>query len=488
MIIAVVIAFLAGVFVIGLVASRTVKDEADFYLGGKRFGPWATAFKFASTWESGAKLVGSPAQAYNTGLPAFLQGLTSPLAYFMSFRVFGPRLKIACDHYDSLTTPEMLAKRYKSGAVQTVCAIALFIGMMGTMLGQYTSIGQVVAAVLGINYKPALIISVVIVGAYTVFGGYCASVWTDIVQGICMVGGAACIFIFTVRTVDGWSVSGMNATIMERFPDMLHITGGATMTGLTLLTYLVIPLFMGIALPQQSVAIFSMKDKRVGSASLIICTLFSTVLIWGLYLAAMTAKAYDLVSVESMDMLMPTMAMAFLPKFLAGLFIAAILAAIMSTIDGVVLVASSILTRDLMSRLAPETYRKNPVKWARIATGVVILVPLVLALNPPAAVFWIVSFAMALTVFTFVFPMLGVIWLRRATKEAVIIQVIVTTILIPVWALLGNPGGISSLAIGLLVAPPVFLLAMFLTKPTEDPDTDALWEKYHAQKQEKAAE
>lgn len=491
MILAVIIAFLAGVFIIGLVASRHVKDESDFYLGGKSFGPWATAFKFASTWESGSKLVGSPAQAFGSGMTAFLQGLTSPLAYFMSFRVFGPRLKTACDHYDTITTPEMLGKRYKSGTVQTVCAIALFVGLMGTMLGQYTSIGRVVSAVLGIGYKPALIISVVVVGAYTVFGGYRASVWTDMVQGACMVIGAVFIFIFTIHAAGDWSLSSMNANLMEMAPNMLHITGGSTMTLLTLATFLIIPLFMGIALPQQSVAIFSMKDKRVGSASLVICTLFSTFLIWGLYLAAMTAKAYSLISVENADMLMPTLAITFLPKVLAGLFIAAILAAIMSTIDGVVLVASSILTRDLMVRLTPKAYEKNPVMWSRIATAIVIIIPLVLALDPPAAVFWIVSFAMALTVFTFALPMLGVVWIKRATKEAVIVQVIVTTILIPAWVILGNLGvnlgGISSLAIGLLVAPPVFFVVMLLTKPKDDPDTEALWEKYRNLKKEKTS-
>ena len=487
MIIAIIVLFLIAVFVIGLVASRHVKDEEDYYLGGKGFGPWGTAFKFASTWESGAKLVGSPAQAFGAGMTAFLQGLTSPLAYLMSFKVFGPRLKTACDYYGTITTPEMLGKRYKSETVHTVCAIALFIGLMGTMLGQYTSIGSVVSAVLGIGYKPALILSVVVVGAYTIFGGYRASVWTDIVQGIFMVLGAICIFLFVTRAADGWSISNMNAILMKDFPNMLHVTGGTTMTVLTLLTFLIIPLFMGIALPQQSVAIFSMKDKRVGSAALVICTLFSTVLIWGLYLAAMTARAYNLVTVERTDMLMPTLAIQYLPKALAGFFIAAILAAIMSTVDGVILVASSILTRDLMARLAPKTYNEHPVMWARVTSAFVILLPMFLALNPPAAVFWIVSFAMALTVFTFALPMLGVVYIRRATKEAVIVQVIITTILIPAWVIMGNYGvnlwGISSLAIGLLVAPPVFFIVMLLTKvPKDDPETDGLWAQYAALK------
>ena len=475
MVLAVIIGFMVVVFVIGILASRTVKNDDDYYLGNKEFGPWTTAFKFATTWESGAKLVGSPGQAYNGGMTAFLQGLTSPLAYLLSFRVYGPRMKTACDHYHTITTPEMLGKRYQSSAVHTVGAVALLLGMMGTLLGQYKSIGEVVGVVLGIDYVPALFISVAVVGVYTIAGGYRASVWTDCVQGVCMVGGSIAVFVFTTRQVENWSLSGMNATLMERWPNMLHITGGATMTALTLLTFVVVPIFMGIALPQQSVAIFSMKDHRVGNTSLVICTLFSTVLIWGLYLAAMTAKTF--VQIDNVDMLMPTLAMNYLPKFLAGLFIAAILAAIMSTVDGVLLVASSILSRDLMARLAPETYNANPIKYNRISTVVVAVIPLLLAIKPPAIVFWIISFAMALTVFTFALPMLGVLFLRRATKQAALVQMIVTTILMPLWVILGQPG-ISGMALGMFVAPVVFFGVMAFTKPEPNPGADALWEEY----------
>ncbi|MGI6776710.1 MAG: sodium:solute symporter family protein [Acetivibrionales bacterium] len=481
MIYVVIVLYMAMVFIIGIIASRRVKDSNDFYLGGKEFGPWTTAFKFASTWESGAKLVGSPGQAYSAGMTAFLQGLTSPLAYLMSFKVFGPRLKTACDFFKTITTPEMLGRRYKSSAVHTIAAIALFIGMMGTLMGQYKSIGEVVGVVLGMDYIPALIISVVIVGIYTIAGGYRASVWTDVVQGICMVGGSVLIFIFTTSQVKNFSVPSLNAALMESWPSMLHITGGTTMTLLTLFTFLVIPLFMGIALPQQSVAIFSMKDRRVGNTSLIICTLFSTVLIWCLYLSAMAAKT--LITVDNPDMIMPTLALTFLPKVVAGIFISAILAAIMSTVDGVLLVASSILTRDLMQRLMPEKYNASPVKWNRIATVIVVLIPLLLAIKPPTFVFWIISFAMSLTVFTFVMPMIGVVYWKRATKKAAIVQMIATTILMPLWVIIGQPL-ISGMALGIIIAPVIFITVTFLNKPDKIPEVDELWEKYDELKKE----
>ncbi len=481
MIIAIICTFLLVVFLIGILASRTVKSTDDYYLGNKEFGPWTTAFKFASTWESGAKLVGSPGQAYSSGLTAFLQGLTSPLAYLMSFKVFGPRLKTACDHFNTITTPEMLARRYKSGAVHTIGATALLLGMMGTLMGQYKSIGEVVGVVLGIDYIPALFISVLIVGVYTIAGGYRASVWTDCLQGACMVGGSIFVFIYTTKQVENFSIPWLNTTLMENWPDMLHITGGRTMTMLTLLTFLVIPLFMGIALPQQSVAIFSMKDHRVGNTALIICTLFSTILIWGLYLSAMTAKTF--LQVGNPDMLMPTLAMNYLPKAVAGIFIAAILAAIMSTVDGVLLVASATLTRDIFQRLMPEKYNDRPVMWNRIATIVVTLIPLLLAIRPPTFVFWIISFAMSLTVFTFVMPMIGVVYWKRATKEAAIIQMTVTSFMMILWVIIGQPG-ISGMALGMIISPVIFVIATLLTSPKADPDVDELWKKYGRLKHE----
>ena len=153
MIIFCIVVFLVAMIVVGYVATKKVKNSNDYYLGNKEFGPFATAFKFASTWESGSKLVGSPGQAYASGMTAFLQGLTSPLAYFMSFRVFGPRLKAASDYYDVITVPEMLGKRYHSQTVHTVSSLALLVGLMGTLLGQFQSIGNVVGTVLEIRRR-----------------------------------------------------------------------------------------------------------------------------------------------------------------------------------------------------------------------------------------------------------------------------------------------------------------------------------------------
>lgn len=481
MIIFCIVVFLVAMIVVGYVATKKVKNSNDYYLGNKEFGPFATAFKFASTWESGSKLVGSPGQAYAGGMTAFLQGLTSPLAYFMSFRVFGPRLKAASDYYDVITVPEMLGKRYHSQTVHTVSSLALLVGLMGTLLGQFQSIGNVVGTVLEIPYVPALVGGVAIIGLYTVFGGYRASVWTDMAQGACMVGGSILIFIFVIKEAGNWSLPSLNEQLNAIQPTMLHLTGGAEMTVLTLCTFLIIPLFMGIALPQQSVAIFSMKDRRVGNASLIICVLFSTVLIWGLYLAAMTARTMDGFVAQSPDAVTTTLAIQYMPKVLAGLFIAAILAAIMSTCDGVLLVASSILTRDIFRRIKPDVYEKHAVAYNRLATMVVCVIPLFIAIKPPAAVFWVVSFAMALTVFTFALPMLGIIAIRRATKEAALAQIIVVVLLIPAWVIFGldKATGISALAIGMLAAPVVFFPVMLLTKPpASDPETDRLWEIY----------
>jgi sodium/proline symporter len=91
----IVIAYFIAVMALGFIAGRRVKDSTEYYLGGKQFGPVLTAFKFASTAESGACMVGTPGMAYSVGLPGMLQEMFMPIAYFMSFRVYGQRLKAA---------------------------------------------------------------------------------------------------------------------------------------------------------------------------------------------------------------------------------------------------------------------------------------------------------------------------------------------------------------------------------------------------------
>lgn len=472
---------------IGIIASRKIKSSEGFYLGGKSFGPWFTAFKFAATLESGTKLVGTPGMAYGIGYPAFLQGMFTPLAYFLSFRVFGQRLKIACEHYKVLTVPQLLEKRYNTKLIRSLAALAVLVGLGGSLVAQFKATGEIFSGLLGTSYIVSLFIGVMIVGIYSTVGGYLATVWTDLVQGLIMVFGVIVLLIATVRATFGtFSIgflSEMNVKLAEIAPSMLQIDGGGKMPINMIIVMCIIGIIVGVAQPQQAVALFSMKDVKVAKSAMIIATVFSSILIWCLIPSAMMGRIIlEPGAVSNPDALMPVLTQRVLGPALSGLIMAAILSAIMSTVSGLIVVAASAISQDIMKVAMPETYNKNQVMWDRIAAGSLVTLCFLLAIKPPAIIFWIVVFAFGFTVFTFIMPILGTVLWKRATGKAAVIQMISTMLIIPLWGIVGSKIApkVPSLMIGMIVAPVVFILISLVTKNDNTEDLDSLWNAYHA--------
>ncbi len=470
---------------IGWAASRKIKSSRDYILGGKGFGPWLTAFKFASTWESGVKLVGSPGMAWNVGWAAFSMGIVTPLCYFFSFRVFGQRLKIAFDHFNVLTLPQLLEKRYQSRAVRLLAAFAILVGLGGSLVAQFKATGEIFSVTLGMPYVTSLFLGATIVGVYCVMGGYLASVWTDCVQGVLMVAGSIVIFVATANVAFGGLhlnfLSELNAGLGAISADLLDITGGGKIPVSQILIIVVITGLVGLALPQQSVAIFSMRDVRTARAALVICTVFSALLAWTLTPTGMMARmVLDPANIPNPDSVIPLLIKEVLSPVTGGLFIAAILSAIMSTVSGTIVVAASTLSEDIFKLTMAERYERHPVLYNRIGSLFFVLIPMLLAIDPPTIIFWIGVFAFGFLVFTFLMPMVGVILLPRTPRRAVIAQMVVTMIVIPFWAVVGQKmTGVPSLLVGLIVSPLVFFLVYALSGRREmTEDMALLWKKF----------
>lgn len=485
----IMILYFAAMLLIGVIASRKTKSSEGYLLGGKSFGPWFTAFKFAATLESGTKLIGTPGMAFGLGYPAFLQGMWTPFAYFLSFRVFGERMKTACDHFGVITVPQLLERRYGGKHLRILAAIAILVGLGGSMIAQFKASGEIFSSIFGTTYFVGLLIGVFIVGFYSIIGGYTATVWTDLLQGIIMVFGVIILLVATVTTAFGsFSLNflgEMNLRLAETAPEMLELTSGGRMPVIMIITMSVIGSIVGIAQPQQAVALFSMKDKRVAKSAMVIATIFSAILIWCLLPSAMIGRLIlDPSTIPNPDAVMPILVKTVLPPTLAGLVMAAILSAIMSTVSGLIVVAAAAVSHDIMDIVAPSVYEKRPVFWDRMAAGLIVLVCFLFAIKPPQIIFWIVLFAFGFTVFTFIMPMIGIVLWRRATRKAVTIQMIATMILIPTWQAMSAAGvvKISGLTMGMIVTPILFIVVTLLTKDDEDnkKEVDSLWEAYES--------
>ena len=188
----------------------------------------------------------------------------------------------------------------------------------------------------------------------------------------------------------------------------------------------------------------------------------------------------DPATIPNPDAVIPLLIQKVLSPVTGGLFIAAILSAIMSTVSGSIVVAAATLSEDIFKLIIPERYERHPVLYNRAGASFFVLVSMLLAIEPPTIIFWIGVFAFGFLVFTFLMPMIGVILLPTASKQAAIVQMLCTMIVIPVWTIwLQKSTGIPALLIGLVGAPLVFFAVNALYKKTElSPEVSALWEKF----------
>ena len=485
MMIAILVVYFGLMLFIGYLASKKVRDSRDYFLGGKGFGPWFTAYKFAATWESGVKLVGSPGMAWNAGWSSLAMGIGTPLCYFFSFRVFGQRLKMAFDHFNVLTLPQMLEKRYNCRAIRVVAAVAILIGLGGSLVAQFKATGEIFSAILGLDYMHGLFIGAIIVGVYCIMGGYLASVWTDFIQGIIMIFGSIAIFVATAHAAFGGVssdlLSQINAALGSIDPNLLDITGGGKMSWANLFIILAITMLVGIAMPQQSVAIFSMRDVRTARVAMIVCVVFSAILAWTLVLTGMMSHmVFSPGEVQNPDLVIPLLIPKVLSPLMGGLYLAAVLAAIMSTVSGSIVVAASSLTEDIFKLVIPQRYERHPMFFYPVGATIFVLLPVLFAIKPPTIIFWIGVFAFGFLVFTFLMPMIGVILIPNATKQAALAQMVSIMFIIPIWTIwLQAPTGIPALLVGLIGAPLIFFVVNSIYRKNElDPDISSLWEKF----------
>ena len=485
-VILILVIYFAAMIVIGLVASKSVKSSSDYYLGGKGAGPVLTAFRFSSTFESGSMMLGVPGLGYQAGYVTFNQGFLGPLGYFFSFRVFGPRVKVTCDHMETVTVPDLLEKRYRSKLCKILASIAIVIGLTASIIAQLKAMGEVFAVLLNVDYSIAVWIGVAVIAVYSVFGGYLGNAFANVVQGILMVGGSVILFVATNTAFYGKFTAGnifpsLNDYLANEVgPHMLHLTAGGAMPMSTLLAMLLVSLTIGLALPQQTVALFAMKDHKVGKIALIISAFFSFICYWTLVPSGMMANKV-IPGISNADNVIPILATTVLPLFLAGVFIAGLLSAIMSTASNLFLVVASALSRDIFATVAPKTYEKRPVVYDRIATILVIVVALAIALNPPAIIFQIIVFAFTMIALTFVMPMMGVIYWKKATKYGAIAAMLVGSIFIPFWTAIGEPG-VQALLVALIAAPVLFIVVSLMTQGSINEEDrkviDALFAKF----------
>ena len=395
-----ILLYLAVLMLIGVIASRRMKDLRDYYAGGKNFGFWAAAFSSRATGESAWLLLGLTGMGAAVGAQAFWVVLGEVLGVAGAWMLLSKRFKRLTDRYDSVTIPDYLESRLRDTGhrIRLVAAFALLIFVTIYVSAQIDAIGTAFESFVGWNYYTGAIVGFAVVLVYIVSGGFVAVVWSDVFQGTLMVVGLVALPFFGLAVIG--SAGEAVEALRVQDPGLLSFWGpdGSSATSFfTILGFLAIGLgFMGS--PQIFVRFLSLRsvnEIRPGAMVAITWTLLADS---GAVLVGIVGRALLVKPEQDVVETLGSGAQEVLPDWLAGLYIAIVLAAIMSTVDSLLVLASSAYVRDYYQKVRhPSMSDKELLGRSRrvtfgLALAALLIAFAVAALVPGRTVFWFAIF------------------------------------------------------------------------------------------------
>ena len=459
---------------IGILASRRMKDIRDYYAAGKNLGFWSTAFSARATGESAWLLIGLTGLGASLGVKAFWVVLGEVLGVAGAWFLLSRRFKRLTNRYDSITVPDYLESRFRdtTHVIRIVSAVALVIFVTCYVSAQIDATGQAFEDFLNWNYFVGALLGFAVVLAYITTGGFLAVAWSDVFQGALMFIGLVALPIVGLISMGGFdalwtSLEPIDLNQDGQLGDMLSWTAGEPVDALAVASIVGLVLiglgFLGS--PQIFVRFIAMRSEDEipkGTAVALFWTLLADS---GAVLIGLIGRS--LLGSTGEDVLAETVA-HLMPPFIVGVYIAIVLAAIMSTADSLLVVASSAAIRDVYQKvLHPETSDEDLMGKSRIATLVIALFALGVAMTvtlvtEERSVFWFVIFGWSGIAATFCPTIILSVFWKGFTRRGAITAMLVGFASVPLFKF-GIPGWVGghtgSVIAELGELPPAFLLS-----------------------------
>ncbi|MEM7357206.1 MAG: hypothetical protein AAF657_40705, partial [Acidobacteriota bacterium] len=369
------LAYLAVVLAIGLWAARRTRSSKDFFIAGQGIGLLVTALATMSAAMSGFLFIGGPGLTYRLGMASFF--ITAPVSFtagLLSWTV-AKRLRLLAEVRQVYTVPDAILCRFRSRWASGLAATAVVVGTVGYLGAQLQAMGGIIEAIFGTramfgewSLAAAMTAGLVVVLFYAVAGGMVAGVYTDVFQGALMVGAAVAVFYYAMASGGGLTSIAQQIAGSEAFgPEFLDPLGNVPV--LTAMGFFFVFAVGNLGQPQTLHKFYMLDDPRKLKWMPLILGVSQTlvILIWlgiGLAIPALVASG-TIDALANPDEATPTFLLSFAPPILAGMVFAGVLAAIMSTADSFVNIASAALVRDLPRAFGRRVERE--LFWGRIA-------------------------------------------------------------------------------------------------------------------------
>lgn len=393
----------------------------EYYVGNRSLTGFVLAMTTAATYVGASSFIGGPGAAYKFGLGWVLLAMIQVPVVLFTLGVLGKKFAILARRHKSLTINDMLFARYNNTSLTLLASLALLLSFFIMMAVQFIGVGRLLETTLNIDYRTAVIFFALTVGIYTFVGGFRAVVLTDSIQGLIMMIGTFLLLFAVIHA--GGGVPAIMHKLQNIDPHLLTPYGiKSRPLDFTFMTsFWVLVCFGLLGLPSTVVRAMSYKNSQALHRGVIIGTVVITVLMLTIHLAGALGRAI-VPDLTVTDKIIPRLMIDVLPPAVAGIFLAAPMAAIMSSIDSMLIQTSSTLIKDLYLRLRPRA-AIDASKIKRLSTLATLLMTLgvtLAVLNPPDMLIWLNLFALGGLETTFLWViLLGLYWKKANATGAI---------------------------------------------------------------------
>jgi SSS family solute:Na+ symporter/sodium/proline symporter len=456
-----IVVFFAATITIGFMTRSRAKNVDGFVLGGRKVGPWLSAFAYGTTYFSAVVFIGYAGQfGWKYGMAALWIGLGNAfIGSLLAWIVMGARTRAMTHHLNVKTMPDFFGSRYNSKSLRVAAAAIIFVFLIPYTASVYNGLSRLFEMAFGLPYEVAIIVMALLTCVYVVLGGYMATAVNDFVQGIIMIGGIIAV-IFAVLAghggfseavislsqvpTDGAAGTGVQGAFTSMFgPDLPNLIGVVILTSLG-----------AWGLPQMVTKFYAIKDTSSIRRGAIISTVFALIIAGGSYFLGGFGRlvagdvAYAANGNPVYDSIVPTL-LSSMPDLLIGLTVVLVLSASMSTLAALVMTSSSTLTLDLIKdNIAKKMTDRSQLVTMRVLIVVFVLISTVIALWQYNSAVTFIAQLMAISwgalAGAFLGPFVyGLFW-KRTTKASVWVSFIFAVGLVT-----------TNMALGLFGAPPL---------------------------------
>ncbi|MEH7082750.1 sodium/pantothenate symporter [Neobacillus drentensis] len=463
--------FLFIIFAVGMWSNKfVIKSHSfleEYFLGERQMGGFILAMTMVATYGSASSFIGGPGIAYTQGLGWVLLAMAQLATGYFTLMVLGKKFAIISRQYKAITLIDFLKERYKSKAVVLMSAASIIIFLFSSMTAQWIGGARLVESLTGLPYTTALLIFAFSVLVFVIVGGFRAVAITDTIQGVVMFGGTLILLIATIKA--GGGIPRIISDLAAENPNLISPFGAERSLTPTFVSSFWILVGIGVVgLPQIAVRAMSYKNSKAMHSAIIIGTFVVGFIMLGMHLIGVFARPV-LPGVKIGDTVMPMLSMKVLPPYAAGIVLAAPMAAIMSTVDALLILVSSALVKDVyLNYIKPDAGNDLVKKVSFSVTAIIGIIVILFSLSPPDLIVWLNLFSFGGLESVFIWPVvLGLYWSRGNKYGAITSMILGMGSYILLDQLYPNPLGFHTVVFPILLSLVGFVVTSLFTQPKE---------------------